>query len=331
MRKHLGEENQEVEHMYSWGPDTSTWAKPGFDFGDAKGYLKGLEAKAETEGPRDYGTKKTSPDLKLVNPKGRIITTESTAPVILAVDGTGSMQTWPAEIFDRLPLFYQTLATYNPATEVSFSVIGDGGIDKWPVQITDFGKDITLDKFLKALKPEGGGGPGIRESYELWAYFVDQNVRTPNAASPFLIIMGDEMFYDLVRPEQANAYLGLNLQSPAASREVWQRLGSRFDIYFLRKPYPGNDEKVAAQWREAIGSQRIIDVFDPTRVVDQAIGIIAKRWGKLDDFVENMSARQDDATVVKVLESLRAAPADLGMKSKLKLPKGGKTMPLLEG
>ena len=33
---------------------------------------------------------------------------------------TGSMQTWPAEIFDRLPLLYNTLAQYRPDLEVLF-------------------------------------------------------------------------------------------------------------------------------------------------------------------------------------------------------------------
>src|SRR3989338_5924965 len=193
--------------MYSWGDDTSTWKNPGaYDYGSArKPYLEDLAKDAADKGPRSYALK-SSPNLALVDPKGKTIKTESEDVIVVAVDGTGSMQTWPAEIFDRLPLLYQTLSKYRPDTELSFSVIGDAAADNWPVQITNFGKGPTLDDYLKAVKAEGGGGPGIRESYELWAYAIDKKVTTPKATSPFLIIMGDEKFYDPIKPEQVKHY-----------------------------------------------------------------------------------------------------------------------------
>lgn len=308
--------------MYSWGSDTSTWKGPGkYDYGDAmKPYLDKLEEKAESE--RIY-SKKKGPDLKIVEPKNREITTESENPILIAVDGTGSMQKWPAEIFDRLPLLYQTLSKYKDGIEMSFSVIGDAKSDQWPTQISNFGKGPTLDDFLKGLSAEGGGGPGIRESYELWAYFVHQHVKTPKATSPFMIVMGDEMFYNVVDPKEVNHYLGETIQAPIDSMGIWKALGQKFDIYLLRKSYEPHDDQIKAQWAEAIGEQKIIPVYDPLRVVDVAMGLISKQWGQFGDFSKNLSARQDGKNIETVMESLRVAPGlPEGMKS---IVKGGTT------
>ncbi len=306
--------------MYSWGDDTAGWKNPGkYDFGSARrAYLDGLKKEAEDKGPRTYSTKK-GPKLDLVDPKGKNLITESENPIVIAVDGTGSMQTWPAEIFDRLPLLYQTLSKYKPDTEISFSVIGDATSDTWPVQVGAFGKGPALDDVLKALHPEGGGGGGIRESYELFAYFMHEHAKTPKATSPFMIIMGDEKFYEMVNPDQVKHYLGDKMQDVADSKEIWKALAQRFDIYVLRKQYAGHDKEIVAQWAEAIGEQKIIPLYDPTRVVDVAMGLVAKRWGQFGDFKKSLSARQDAEGIENVMTSLRAAPGiDKDLKSKMK-------------
>ncbi|HJX05475.1 MAG TPA: hypothetical protein VJ461_02100 [Candidatus Nanoarchaeia archaeon] len=310
--------------MYSWGDDTKVWKKPNsYDYGSARaGYLEELAKKSKLEGERTYLTSKSkkAPKLELVDPKGKEITTESTNPILVAVDGTGSMQTWPAEIFDRLPLLYQTLSKYRKDVELSFSVIGDAGSDNWPVQISNFGKELVLDDYLKALLPEGGGGPGVRESYELWGYYVSKHVLTPKAEKPFLILMGDEAFYNKVDPKQAKHYLGDGLQAQLDSIEMWKKLDERFNIYLLRKSYPGYDDKIKAQWAEAIGHQKIVPVTDPKRVVDVAMGLVARSWGYFSDFKTSLSARQEEPEIKKVMESIRAAPeaaiAELAEESK---------------
>ncbi len=316
--------------MYSWGDDTAAWKNPGaYKYDSArKPYLDDLANDAADKGPRSYAAKST-PNLKLVDPKGKNIKTDSEDVVILCVDGTGSMQSWPAEIFDRLPLLYQTLSQYRPTVEFSFSVIGDALADSWPAQVTDFGKGVGLDELLKALKPEGGGGGGARESYELWAHFINEHCDTPKANSPTLIIMGDEGFYPQISPEQVKHYLGDTLQAPLDSKAAWQKLANRFDLYLLRKSYSGLDEQISAQWAEAIGKQRIIPVEDPMRIVDVAMGLVARKWGKFGDFKDNLAARQDAANIDKVMTSLRAAAVgmpDLKSVYGTKAGKSGKSV-----
>ncbi len=311
--------------MYSWGDDTSTWNNPGkYDYGSAKKpYLDDLAKKAEAEGPRSYSSKK-GPDMKLVGPEGKNLQSLSENVVLLAVDGTGSMQKWPAEIFDRLPLLYQTLSKYRDDVEISFSVIGDAKWDKWPTQVGDIEKGVSLDKYLKALHAEGGGGPGNRESYELWAYFVKEHVDVPKAVSPTLIIMGDEKFYEQISAEQVKKVFGDTIQGPIDAMTVWKDIAAKYDVYLLHKEHPGDDDEVLAQWREAIGDQKVVPVYDPLRVVDQAMAIVAEKWGCLSDFEKNLAARQDKKTVNAVMTSLKgvsipgakAAGGEKSVKSK---------------
>ena len=166
--------------MYSWYDDTSDWAKPGaYAYDPSSKTARDAEAKkAAAAGPRTYADR-GQPDPQLTNPNKRI-TSSSKNPLVIAVDVTGSMQRWPFEIFDRLPLLFNTLSQYRPDLEISFCAIGDAHCDRWPLQTTDFSKGFDLERHLKALYGEGGGGDEP-ESYGLFAHWVDTHVTAPNA------------------------------------------------------------------------------------------------------------------------------------------------------
>lgn len=296
--------------MYSWGPSTDDWAKPGAYSFDAarKAAMDADAAKAKAKGGRSYLTEKSGPDLELCDPKGARLATDSKNPILVAVDVTGSMAHWPAEIFDRLPLLYQTLSQYREDVALSFAAIGDATCDRHPLQVTDFARGAALDERLAALWGEGGGGGGARESYELYAWFVQNRVSTPEAEKPFLIIYGDEGFYPEVCPKQVRHYVGASLEGPVSSRAVFQDLLARYEVYLLRKSYgsAAEDARIKEQWADALEPQRIIPVKDEQRAVDLALGLVARAWGRFDDFEENMKARQPLAKVKALANSLDA-------------------------
>jgi len=324
----------EVEKMYSWGPDTKDWKRPGYDFGSARrGYLDDLAADADAKGPRSY-IRRDAPDSKLVGTKGKIIQSLSENPIVIATDVTGSMASWPAEIFDRLPLLYQTLSKYKEDLEICFAAIGDATCDDYPLQVNDFGKAVDLDEHLKALCAEGGGGGQHRETYELFAYYMLNKADTPNAISPFLIIFGDEAFYEHVNPRHVEHYIGDVLQDPVDSMAVWKAIGQRFNTYLLHKKYhsPSLDGEIVEQWKQAIGEQKVIPIEYAERAVDVAMGIIAKYWGQFSDFDVNLSARHDADGRATVYDSLRyvdiADPTATKSVIDRALP-GAKSIPLL--
>jgi hypothetical protein len=263
---------------------------------------------AAKKGGRTYLDSRRQPDLDLASPRGKTFATDSANPVLVAVDVTGSMATWPAAIFDRLPLLYQTLSQYREDVAISFAAIGDATCDRFPLQVTDFDRGAALDEKLAALYGEGGGGGGGRESYELYAWFVANRVRVENAPRPYLIIYGDEGFYPEVDPAQVRHHVEGGLESPASSLAVWRGLAERFELYLLRKTYGTDreDRAIVEQWREAIGPERILTVHDEERAVDLALGIVARSWGRFEDFERNMEARQPTEKVKALVNSLDA-------------------------
>jgi len=116
--------------MYSWDDDTSKWYGSGkYAYSPAAAPARAESAaRAAASGPRTYKGR-TGPNEKIIDPSKKI-STQSTNPLIVAIDVTGSMASWPFEIFDRLPLLYNTLAQYRPDTEICFAAIGDAGVDR---------------------------------------------------------------------------------------------------------------------------------------------------------------------------------------------------------
>ena len=322
--------------MYAWGGSTAGWkGSKKYDFGSARAKYDKAAIDAGATGTRTYTGKKV-PNMDLADPKGKVIRSGSTDPIIIATDVTGSMAKSPGEFFDRLPLLYQTLAKYRPEAEFSFCAIGDATCDDYPLQVNEFTKEIKdLESAVKALGCEGGGGGHITESYELFGYFMLKHCETPKATSPFLIIYGDETFYEEVEPRQTEHYIGDKLQAALNSAELWKNLLQKFNVYFLQKPYGSGDSgttrEVKERWAGALGLQRVIDVPDPERAGDVAMGLIAKNWGEYRDFSISLDARHDDPDVkASVHKSLRHVDADPSVKSVTKGKKASKmTAPLV--
>lgn len=294
--------------MYCWGDDVSDWNDPGaYAF---TGSTQAQQARAQAaqaskdRGGRTY-LKRQAPNLDLATPRKTIVS-RSAHPIVVAVDVTGSMQHWPAEIFDRLPLLYQTLSQYREDVEVSFVALGDATCDRFPLQVTDFRRGVGLEDTLGALYGEGGGGGQAKESYELLAYTLLHRAQAPEAARPFLILYGDEGFYEQVNPAIVKALLGDDLREPLDSRRLWRAVAEAWNVYHLRKPYHGQQEKqILAQWQDVLGPERVIALDDEQRAVDLALGLIARAWGHFDDFERNMTARQPTDKVAALAERLK--------------------------
>ncbi|HEX4963176.1 MAG TPA: hypothetical protein VF173_20260 [Thermoanaerobaculia bacterium] len=304
--------------MYSWSEDTSDWYGSGsYSYAEAGGGARAQAAAAEAaSGPRTYAHK-TAPNPTLIDPHKKI-TTHSAHPIIVAVDVTGSMANWPFEIFDRLPLLYNTLSQYKEDVEICFAAIGDAGVDRWPLQVTDFAHGYDLEQQLNALYGEGGGGDAP-ESYGLFAWWVENHVTTPNANYPFLIVFGDAPMHAKIPRAQVAKVLGDQPEnagllarifgSPTGEGfdavECWHRVTARWNTWFLRRPTGRKGDEVDQQWAAALGPEKVFHIDDEQRAVDYAMGLVARSWGRFEDFQSNLRARQDEGKVKAVAEKLR--------------------------
>ena len=284
--------------MYSWDEDTSKWYGSGrYAYAPAPS-IASSAARAKAAGPRTYQGK-ASPNEKIIDPHKRI-STQSKNPVIVAIDVTGSMASWPFEIFDRLPLLFNTLAQYRPDVEICFAAIGDAAVDRWPLQVTSFASGYDLEQLLGSLYGEGAGGDAP-ESYGLFAHWVNTHVEIPNPEEPpFLIVFGDITMHPKIAKGQIEHYLGDKTQSDVDSLEAWQTVTQKWNTWFLRRPGGKRGDKIDEQWGQAIGAQKVFHIEDEQRAVDYALGLVARSWGHFDNFQDNMRARQDESKVKQI-------------------------------
>lgn len=303
--------------MYSWDEDTSTWYGEGTYRYSAKGAAK-RKAAAEREaarGPRTY-ERKGAPNEKIIDPR-KHVSTRSTNPLIVAVDVTGSMASWPFEIFDRLPLLYNTLSQYREDLEICFAAIGDAGCDRWPLQVTTFASGYDLEQLLGSLYGEGGGGDAP-ESYGLFAHWVNTHVETPNAQEPpFLILFADAPMHPTVPKGQIAHYLGDQVSDDVDAIAAWEQVCRTWNTWLLRRPTGKPGDAVDRQWGQAISGQKIFHIEDEQRAVDYAMGLIARAWGHFGDFQDNMRARQSEEKVAAVSKPIE-----------MKCPRCGAPIPL---
>jgi hypothetical protein len=283
--------------MYSWNEDPSSWYGEGtYKYGE-RGVDRRTKAaeRAAAHGPRTY-EKKTQPNQKIIDPR-KHIETESQNPLIIAVDVTGSMADWPFEIFDRLPLLYNTLSQYREDLAICFAAIGDAAVDRWPLQVTSFANGFDLEQLLGAIYGEGGGGDAP-ESYGLFAHWVDTHVKIPAAQEPpFLTVFGDVNMHPSVSKEFIASQLGDQAARDVDSLEAWKRVSQKWNTWFLRRPTGKPGDVVDQQWAKAIGEKKIFHIQDEQRAVDYAMGLVARAWGQFPDFRANMLARQDQSKV----------------------------------
>jgi hypothetical protein len=230
------------------------------------------------------------------------VKTNSSAPLIIVVDETGSMGDWPATIFSKLPYLENEGKEYlGDDFEICFMAIGDAYCsEKYPLQVRPFAKGLELKKCLKELVIEGGGGGQTTESYDLAALFADRKITVPNAVKPIIIFIGDEQCYDTVDKDQAKKLLGINLEKTLPIEQLFDSLKDKFSVYLIRKPYnvsgtnttSEEDRRITSHWSRLIGDDHIANLPQADRVVDVIFGILAKETNRFAYFEHELEDRQ---------------------------------------
>ena len=283
--------------MYGWGSDSSGSWGGGYTYGSARA--------ANSRRTYSPAATRIGDPLKVANyPLGKI-SSDSTSPLVVSVDVTGSMSDWRQVVFEKLPLLYGEVQRYLPDVEISFSAVGDVFVDTYPIQVANFGKGKTLDDKL-AFSNCGGGGNG-GESYDVMASFYLHNCDIPNAKKPIFVFTGDDDIFKRTPENYLRQYLEVGDEALSGVEAVKQ-LAKKFDTYLLTR-----DGYTTNNWEEALGKEKILSLNDPRRIVDSLIGIVAGATGNFDDFTQRLGTRQTKAQVQSVMKTLHSVALDLSI------------------
>lgn len=242
------------------------------------------------------------------------LTTDAKSPIIIVVDGTGSMGTFPETIFKKLPLLDDCARDYLEGVQFSFAMIGDAGSDRYALQVQPFCAGTGMVESLNKLVIEGNGGANAQESYDLAALYYLSNVKTPKATNkPILIFVCDEGVYHTVDKDWAKAHAKVDLKEKMTDKTLFAKLSEKYSVYAIRKHYgveqedgkmTGANLRIHEQWSGLVGGERITILQDPARVVDLILGILATETDKLAFFEHELTERQRPDQVEEVMHSM---------------------------
>jgi len=190
----------------------------------------------------------------------------NTIPIIIALDGTGSMGHIPEEIIkDDLTHLMESLihGAGLPDIALMFMGIGDYKFDRGPLQVGQFESgDQELQTWLERLWLGGFmGGADSVESYGMAWIIGGKHVALDSMEKRnqkgFLFTIGDEGFdeeYDVTRifdtPSQSKLSAKAALHLAKQNFEV-------FHIHANHGSYP-NNEYILKQWKDALGQNLLI-------------------------------------------------------------------------
>lgn len=239
-------------------------------------------------------------------------------PIICATDVTGSMESWPMVIRDKLPMLFGQIMQQNYLSdpEICFAAIGDSHTDHVPIQVCDFASGNALSGAIDSLLLEGGGGGSGEEGYELFLFYLAHCVTFEgNTRRPLVILTGDESPYDVLPAEIIEEHIGWKgipdvLRRDHTVQEIAEAVQKTCDVFLLRKRYGSGtqDRDIEATWKKLLPPERVVLVKDPASIVDQILGIIAimSRSRTLNTYAKDMKDRgQTDTRIAIVQESLK--------------------------
>jgi hypothetical protein len=210
-------------------------------------------------------------------------------PIVVLFDVTGSMGGVPRVLQTKLPQLLGLLTRKGYATDphILFGAVGDATCDRVPLQVGQFESDNRMDDDLARIVLEGGGGGQKRESYELAMYFVARHTDLDSVAKRgrrgYLFLIGDEMPYRRVSPNEVRQFIGDDLREAISTEDMVAELRRSFDVYYLMPTAAGwgGDTEILTRWRELLG-QNVLELDD----LDAVCETIAVTVGLGEDTID---------------------------------------------
>ncbi len=159
-----------------------------------------------------------------------------TAPVILALDVTGSMGGACLRTASSLNVIMQNIMDRFSDVEFMVMGIGDLAYDQAPIQISQFESDIRIAEHLDRIWFEKGGGGNGFESYTAAWYMGLCHCRLDcwkRGRKGIIITMGDEPLNPYLPGDRLGIVTGDTLQGDIDTNRLYRHASERFDIFHI--------------------------------------------------------------------------------------------------
>lgn len=187
-------------------------------------------------------------------------------PIILALDVTGSMGSVPNFLVKNgLPKIMEKIFNGGEKDpQILFLAIGDHECDSSPLQVGQFeSNDESLDKWLKDVYLEGGGGGNSGESYHLAWYFAGKHTKTDSFEKRnkkgILFTIGDEPTIDNLPKENINKIMGTSHGENFSLDSILKSAQNMYDVYHIHvKTMTGQKQETVEKWKKLLGQNLLI-------------------------------------------------------------------------
>ena len=220
-------------------------------------------------------------------------------PIIIALDTTGSMGDIPRDlVVNSLPEIMKTIIEAGvPHPQLCFVGVGDAYYDKCPIQCGQFeSSDELMEKSLKLVYLEGGGGGNGGESYNLAWYFAARHTSIDSFIKRHkkgvLITIGDEPCHKSIAANDIRDLFGDGSEGSVTSTELLNRVRSQWEPYHIQMGNSQWDYSVIEDWKKLIGEDHLVVLpREDYKLIPVVTSIICKVYG-LNGAVESETPKE---------------------------------------
>ena len=233
-------------------------------------------------------------------------------PIMVFLDVTGSMGRIPELIIkEKLGALMETIIENGvPDPQVFFGGIGDHYVDRAPLQVGQFESNTEgLDKWLKSIYLEGGGGGQNMESYLLAWLFAGRHTSIDSFEKRnekgFLFTIGDEKNWGKLEVDYLKNILGYTQAEEVTDKQLLEEAQRLYHVYHIHVNEASyrDDPNVLGYWRDMLG-ERLIVLNDYNAICETMATLIAVQHGAdLDKVVSKF----DDAIAGVVTTAVAVA------------------------
>ncbi len=186
----------------------------------------------------------------------------NSVPIIVGLDVTGSMGSIPHYLISTsLPKIMGKIMQAGEADpQMLFVAVGDHECDNSPLQVAQFeSSDELLDKWLKQVYLEGGGGGNAGESYHLAWYLAANHTKTDSfekrGKKGLLFTIGDEPVLADLSSAAIRKITGNGDSKGQSAAQLLEQAEQTFDVYHIHVKFTrsGGLKTVQDGWKQLMG------------------------------------------------------------------------------